>query len=576
MIEEEDGFPKSLSLVSNKIIKEQMKNSVIKIRLNGGYGSGFLCNLLFTNIQNQWSVLITNNHVLNENDIKPNKDIEFSLNNDKSIYKIKIGKSRITYTRKKPIDITIIEIKPNDSLSTDLFLDIDNSIFQNNINEILVEKSIYLLHYPKGGKVEYSVGTIKKINNNNIEHLCASDEGSSGGPLMNLSNYKVIGIHKGGQKVKNWNLGSPIATSIHQFIKLKEANTKPNSISLSDILKKGEYFINKNGVKIYEYPEIEFTKKDICEEITLIFIGRIGEGKTNLINFFTNFLLGVKFEDKILVNIAIENDEDQKKIGTQEVNIYKISGNDKFPPFTIIDTPGLCNKEGITKDLKIIELLLQKIKLIYKINAICFVIKSYTNRLTFEEKYLFESIINLFGRNTEKNFVFMCTFSVGKKSEAIDYIIPSDPLINSVYPHWYLDFNYNLSNHICELNDNFNKKFWNLGMKSFETFIKELKKMKPISTCDTLEVLIQRNFLININIESINIKKIIESKIKLSKFGLKKEFTLFYKNDLIKSLKFLEDSKGSNEISRKNIESLNQFEKLNELIMQLFNLNKII
>ena len=170
----------------------------------------------------------------------------------------------------------------------------------------------------------------------------------------------------------------------------------------------------------------------------------------------------------------------------------------------------------------------------------------------------------------------MCTFSDGKKSEAIDYIIPSDPLINSVYPHWYLDFNYDLSSHKCEFNDNLYKNFWNLGMKSFETFIKELKKMKPISTYDTLEVLIQRNFLININLESINIIKIIESKIKLSKLGLKKEFILFYKNDIIKSLKDLEDLKGSNEISKKNIESLNQFEKLNELIMQLFNLNKII
>ena len=68
-----------------------------------------------------------------------------------------------------------------------------------------------------------------------------------------------------------------------------------------------------------------------------------------------------------------------------------------------------------------------------------------------------------------------------------------------------------------------------------------------LSTYDTLEVLIQINFLININSESINIKKIIESKIKLSKLGLKKEFILFYKNDIIKSLKELEASKGRNQ-----------------------------
>ncbi len=139
MDEEEDyieekyllGYPKSLSLVSNKIIIEQMKNSVIKIRLNNGYGSGFLCKIPFS--YNQMHVLFTNNHVLNGNDIKPDKEIEFSLNNDKSIYEIKIGKSRKTYTIEKPIDITIIEIKPDDSLPTDLFLEIDNSIFENNM-----------------------------------------------------------------------------------------------------------------------------------------------------------------------------------------------------------------------------------------------------------------------------------------------------------------------------------------------------------------------------------------------------------------------------------------------------------
>lgn len=68
---------------------------------------------------------------------------------------------------------------------------------------------------------------------------------------MNLTNYKVIGIHKGGQKIKNWNLGSLIATSINQFIKLKEANVKPYSISLSYIIKKGFMNIPKLNLLIY-------------------------------------------------------------------------------------------------------------------------------------------------------------------------------------------------------------------------------------------------------------------------------------------------------------------------------------
>ena len=58
---------------------------------------------------------------------------------------------------------------------------------------------IYLLHYPKGHKSNISFGTIKVITEDNdlIYHNCGSESGSSGGPLINLINMKLIGIHTG-------------------------------------------------------------------------------------------------------------------------------------------------------------------------------------------------------------------------------------------------------------------------------------------------------------------------------------------------------------------------------------------
>ena len=54
-------------------------------------------------------VLITNNHVFNEND---KKTIKLSINNE--IKEIDIDNSRKKYTNSnKNIDITIIKIKPN-------------------------------------------------------------------------------------------------------------------------------------------------------------------------------------------------------------------------------------------------------------------------------------------------------------------------------------------------------------------------------------------------------------------------------------------------------------------------------
>ena len=70
---------------------------------------------------------------------------------------------------------------------------------------------MYLLHYPKGICIKKSEGIIKciKEDNYNIEHLCDSSSGSSGGPLLNFINFKVIGIHKGGAREgRNWNVGT--------------------------------------------------------------------------------------------------------------------------------------------------------------------------------------------------------------------------------------------------------------------------------------------------------------------------------------------------------------------------------
>ena len=60
--------------------------------------------------------------------------------------------------------------------------------------------------------MEYSSGAIKNISldNYNIQHYCPSEKGSIGSPIINLTNYKVIGIHQSYDKVKNINIGANI------------------------------------------------------------------------------------------------------------------------------------------------------------------------------------------------------------------------------------------------------------------------------------------------------------------------------------------------------------------------------
>ena len=223
------GQPKELSAEETEIILKYLKESICKIKCDDGKnGTGFFCNI--NNWESNIKVLITNNHVLNEEDILYGKKIKFSMNDDLISFVITLDESRKLYTDKN-YDVTFIEIKKEDGLKKESFLDIDPEIFNDNPNELFRNKSILLLHYPKGTKMHFSQGSIKCINEDdfyNIRHLCNSSGGSSGGPLINALNFRIIGIHKGAPSDgKNYNLGTFLKGPINDFInKIKNNENK--------------------------------------------------------------------------------------------------------------------------------------------------------------------------------------------------------------------------------------------------------------------------------------------------------------------------------------------------------------
>ena len=134
--------PIPVSIENTKKILFQMENCICKIYIkNGEIGTGFICNIPFNN--NLLPVLITNNHVLNKDDIEDNKIIKLMINN--KVKKIEIDNSRKRYTN-SDIDITIIEIKQNKD-GIDKFLEIDD-IYKDkeNIELEYQKKSIYIYY----------------------------------------------------------------------------------------------------------------------------------------------------------------------------------------------------------------------------------------------------------------------------------------------------------------------------------------------------------------------------------------------------------------------------------------------
>ncbi len=211
-----NGF-KLMSIDENKMIAKKMQSVICKIKNNHKTGTGFFVKIPFHRTQYCIFALLTNNHILSKKDIVPGKTITFSINDNCEYYKIFLDDRKIL-TFERPYDITLIEIKKDDGLDISLFLEVDLEVDEkNDYSSLKDENPIYLLQYPLGDKPLYSLGHIKSINGYDIDHSCISEKGSSGGPIINLNNHKVIAIHKGENKKKALNAGTLINFIINKL-----------------------------------------------------------------------------------------------------------------------------------------------------------------------------------------------------------------------------------------------------------------------------------------------------------------------------------------------------------------------
>lgn len=300
----------------------------------------------------------------------------------------------------------------------------------------------------------------------------------------------------------------------------------------------------QNGLKIYKYPEIKFNDEEELRAISLMVVGQTGSGKTTLLNSFINYLLQVQIDDDFRYKIIFEeNDGDQSKSVTQNVNIYRIAAHGKFPPIKIIDSPGYGDTGGIKRDIQITELIKQKFETeIDTINAICFVAQSSNARLTVNQKYIFDSIINLFGNDIAENFIVMMTFCDGQDPQLKDALISKEsslkPIIKFIKYPWYLKFNNSAI--FARNKDNFNELFWKLGMESFDQFMIKLQSLPAKSLNLTKEVLSKRKHL-NITVEglipqlNLGLSKLDSIRQQLDKIEIEKKKINGSKNFVIES-----------------------------------------
>ena len=219
-----------ITLKATEKILDQMNNGICIINNNNRKGTGFFVKIPYKN--DILPVLITNNHVINIDDILNNRIISIYLYNDKKTKKIKLDENRKKYTNEKK-DITIIEIKENEDKLNNKYLELDDKIINyfnsklnkneklNYLNNIYTNESIYILNYLNDNYIIVSYEKLSYINNRKLIYQCNLKEKSSGSPILLTNSQKLIGIHNNSKKYK-YNKGSLIIYSIKEFSKIKK------------------------------------------------------------------------------------------------------------------------------------------------------------------------------------------------------------------------------------------------------------------------------------------------------------------------------------------------------------------
>ena len=139
-----EKYPCAMSYECTKEILNQMENKICKIKVNHGTGTGFFCKIPFPNTKGVLPVLMTCNHVINENLLfSENGKIILSIKNENEFIDFDL-ENRRKYTSRE-YDITIIEIKKTDKINN--FLELDDIIFQDiisdkNLNKEYIDKTI--------------------------------------------------------------------------------------------------------------------------------------------------------------------------------------------------------------------------------------------------------------------------------------------------------------------------------------------------------------------------------------------------------------------------------------------------
>ncbi|CAL8366406.1 unnamed protein product [Boreogadus saida] len=281
-----------------------------------------------------------------------------------------------------------------------------------------------------------------------------------------------------------------------------------------------EEFMNVEGCKRFV-----FGKDHFKQNRTIMVLGATGAGKSTLVNGMINYILGVTWDDTFRFKLVDEGTaKSQAHSQTSEVTVYKLNHREGFKidcSLTIVDTPGFGDTRGIERD----NMIMSQLKSLFsatlgvsEIDVICFVAQASLPRLTATQKYVFDSVLSIFGKDVAENIQILVTFADGQKSPVLEAINQSGVPCPKRPDGSPIHFKFNNSalfadnkvpvagnNDDGDGGGNFEKMFWDMGTNNMKRFFSALNSIYPKSLTLTKEVLKKRGEL-ETAIENLQIK----------------------------------------------------------------------
>ena len=242
-----------------------------------------------------------------------------------------------------------------------------------------------------------------------------------------------------------------------------------------------------------------------CRKRTILMLGATGSGKTTLINAMVNYILDVKWEDdfrfKLVEEPAVKSQAHSQTDKITTYDLYHMKGSRLEYSLTVVDTPGFGDTQGIKRDYEILDQIQDYFEEhgIQKLEAVCFVVEASLPRLTKTQRYIFDKILSVFGNDIENNIRLMVTFADNETPSVLAAVkeaeIPSPKdLITGKPLHHKFNSSYFFVSNKEDANE-INQTYFDMSVKSFDRFFRDLSCMETKSLARTTEVLDERKRL---------------------------------------------------------------------------------